>query len=99
MSVSQSPETLVPSPLPKLGPLNPSIPGQLTFKPLEWVCAILRPWDTVQASPFPTLSFPAPYLTDRPGVTQREEIDQLQEEMALTLDSYIKEQEPRPRNR
>ncbi|KAM5160132.1 nuclear receptor subfamily 1 group I member 3 isoform 6-T6 [Callospermophilus lateralis] len=36
---------------------------------------------------------------DRPGVTQREEIDQLQEEMALTLDSYIKEQEPRPRNR
>ncbi|XP_015347423.1 nuclear receptor subfamily 1 group I member 3 isoform X1 [Marmota marmota marmota] len=42
---------------------------------------------------------PALSLTDRPGVTQREEIDQLQEEMALTLDSYIKEQEPRPRNR
>ncbi|XP_047409412.1 nuclear receptor subfamily 1 group I member 3 isoform X2 [Sciurus carolinensis] len=39
------------------------------------------------------------FSPDRPGVTQREEIDQLQEEMALTLDSYIKEQEPRPRNR
>ncbi|XP_062960275.1 nuclear receptor subfamily 1 group I member 3 isoform X5 [Cynocephalus volans] len=40
-----------------------------------------------------------PYLTDRPGVTQREEIDQLQEEMALTLQSYIKGQQPRPRDR
>ncbi|XP_062960277.1 nuclear receptor subfamily 1 group I member 3 isoform X7 [Cynocephalus volans] len=36
---------------------------------------------------------------DRPGVTQREEIDQLQEEMALTLQSYIKGQQPRPRDR
>ncbi|XP_012658105.1 nuclear receptor subfamily 1 group I member 3 isoform X9 [Otolemur garnettii] len=36
---------------------------------------------------------------DRPGVTQREEIDQLQEEMALTLQSYIKGQQPKPRNR
>ncbi|KAM6153436.1 nuclear receptor subfamily 1 group I member 3 isoform 2-T2 [Erethizon dorsatum] len=42
---------------------------------------------------------PAPYLTDRPGVTQREEIDQLQQWMALTLDRYIKGQQPRPRNR
>ncbi|KAM6153439.1 nuclear receptor subfamily 1 group I member 3 isoform 5-T5 [Erethizon dorsatum] len=41
----------------------------------------------------------APYLTDRPGVTQREEIDQLQQWMALTLDRYIKGQQPRPRNR
>ncbi|XP_008056095.1 nuclear receptor subfamily 1 group I member 3 isoform X5 [Carlito syrichta] len=40
-----------------------------------------------------------PYLTDRPGVTQREEINQLQEEMALTLQSYIKGQQPRPRDR
>ncbi|XP_012658106.1 nuclear receptor subfamily 1 group I member 3 isoform X10 [Otolemur garnettii] len=40
-----------------------------------------------------------PYVTDRPGVTQREEIDQLQEEMALTLQSYIKGQQPKPRNR
>ncbi|XP_008056094.1 nuclear receptor subfamily 1 group I member 3 isoform X6 [Carlito syrichta] len=36
---------------------------------------------------------------DRPGVTQREEINQLQEEMALTLQSYIKGQQPRPRDR
>ncbi|KAL4673436.1 hypothetical protein H8959_017370 [Pygathrix nigripes] len=42
---------------------------------------------------------PAPYLTDRPGVTQRDEIDQLQEEMALTLQSYIKGQQQRPRDR
>ncbi|XP_025251670.1 nuclear receptor subfamily 1 group I member 3 isoform X5 [Macaca nemestrina] len=41
----------------------------------------------------------APYLTDRPGVTQRHEIDQLQEEMALTLQSYIKGQQQRPRDR
>ncbi|XP_019061426.1 nuclear receptor subfamily 1 group I member 3 isoform X2 [Fukomys damarensis] len=40
-------------------------------------------------------------LADRPGVTQREEIEQRQEKMALTLDSYIKEreQQPRPRKR
>ncbi|XP_023070091.1 nuclear receptor subfamily 1 group I member 3 isoform X7 [Piliocolobus tephrosceles] len=36
---------------------------------------------------------------DRPGVTQRDEIDQLQEEMALTLQSYIKGQQQRPRDR
>ncbi|XP_041499442.1 nuclear receptor subfamily 1 group I member 3 isoform X3 [Microtus oregoni] len=35
---------------------------------------------------------------DRPGVTQREEIDQLQEEMALILNNYIKEQQ-RPQSR
>nr|XP_019568498.1 PREDICTED: nuclear receptor subfamily 1 group I member 3 isoform X5 [Rhinolophus sinicus] len=38
-------------------------------------------------------------LTDRPGVTRREEIEQVQEEMALTLQTYIKDQQPRPRNR
>ncbi|XP_073903755.1 nuclear receptor subfamily 1 group I member 3 isoform X2 [Castor canadensis] len=42
---------------------------------------------------------PAPYLIDRPGVTQRKEIDQLQEDMALTLENYIKEQKPRPQSR
>ncbi|XP_004390221.1 nuclear receptor subfamily 1 group I member 3 isoform X4 [Trichechus manatus latirostris] len=36
---------------------------------------------------------------NRPGVSQREEIDQLQEEMALTLQIYIKGQQPRPQNR
>ncbi|XP_008698869.1 nuclear receptor subfamily 1 group I member 3 isoform X4 [Ursus maritimus] len=41
----------------------------------------------------------APRLTDRPGVTQREEIDRLQEVMALTLHSYIKGQPPRPGHR
>uniref|UniRef100_A0A8C0SJ00 Nuclear receptor subfamily 1 group I member 3 n=2 Tax=Canis lupus familiaris TaxID=9615 RepID=A0A8C0SJ00_CANLF len=36
---------------------------------------------------------------DRPGVTRREEIDHLQEVMALTLQSYIRGQQPRPRDR
>uniref|UniRef100_A0A7N4P3Z4 Nuclear receptor subfamily 1 group I member 3 n=1 Tax=Sarcophilus harrisii TaxID=9305 RepID=A0A7N4P3Z4_SARHA len=36
---------------------------------------------------------------DRPGVTQREQIDQLQEEMALTLQSYIRGQQARPQGR
>uniref|UniRef100_A0A8C2VZ57 Nuclear receptor subfamily 1 group I member 3 n=2 Tax=Chinchilla lanigera TaxID=34839 RepID=A0A8C2VZ57_CHILA len=39
------------------------------------------------------------FSPDRPGVTQREEIDQLQQWMAQTLDSYIKGQQQRPRNR
>ncbi|KAM6165513.1 nuclear receptor subfamily 1 group I member 3-like isoform 6-T6 [Erethizon dorsatum] len=38
-------------------------------------------------------------ILDRPGVTQREEIEQLQEKVALTLDSYIREQQPRPQKR
>nr|XP_025716517.1 nuclear receptor subfamily 1 group I member 3 isoform X3 [Callorhinus ursinus] len=42
---------------------------------------------------------PVPSLTDRPGVTRREEIDHLQEVTALTLQSYIKGQPPRPRDR
>ncbi|XP_045732725.1 nuclear receptor subfamily 1 group I member 3 [Mirounga angustirostris] len=42
---------------------------------------------------------PVPCLTDRPGVTQKEEIDRLQEMMALTLQSYIKGQPPRHRDR
>ncbi|KAM6219287.1 nuclear receptor subfamily 1 group I member 3 isoform 2-T2 [Rhynchocyon petersi] len=49
--------------------------------------------------PVPHLTLLAPYLTDRLGVTQREEIDQLQEEMALTLQNYIKGQLLRPRDR
>ncbi|XP_045839026.1 nuclear receptor subfamily 1 group I member 3 isoform X4 [Meles meles] len=36
---------------------------------------------------------------DRPGVTRREEIDRLQEVTALTLQSYIKAQPPRPGDR
>ncbi|XP_006861829.1 PREDICTED: nuclear receptor subfamily 1 group I member 3 [Chrysochloris asiatica] len=39
------------------------------------------------------------FSPDRLGVTQREEIDQMQEVMALTLQSYIKGQQPRPRDR
>ncbi|XP_037681435.1 nuclear receptor subfamily 1 group I member 3 isoform X2 [Choloepus didactylus] len=39
------------------------------------------------------------FSPDRPGITQREEIDQLQEEMALTLHNYIRGQQPRPRDR
>ncbi|XP_044527913.1 nuclear receptor subfamily 1 group I member 3 isoform X2 [Gracilinanus agilis] len=36
---------------------------------------------------------------DRPGVTQREQIDQFQEEMALTLQNYIRSQQARPQGR
>ncbi|XP_027383566.1 nuclear receptor subfamily 1 group I member 3 isoform X3 [Bos indicus x Bos taurus] len=39
------------------------------------------------------------FSPDRPGITCREEIDQLQEEMALTLQNYIQGQQPRPRDR
>ncbi|XP_006895614.1 PREDICTED: nuclear receptor subfamily 1 group I member 3 [Elephantulus edwardii] len=39
------------------------------------------------------------FSPDRLGVTQREKIDQLQEEMALTLQNYIKGQLPRLRDR
>ncbi|XP_021098075.1 nuclear receptor subfamily 1 group I member 3-like isoform X2 [Heterocephalus glaber] len=39
------------------------------------------------------------FSPDRPGVTQREEIEQLQEKMALTLYSYIREQQSRPGSR
>ncbi|XP_008532090.1 nuclear receptor subfamily 1 group I member 3 [Equus przewalskii] len=39
------------------------------------------------------------FSPDRPGITRREEIDQVQEEMALTLHSYINGQQPRPRDR
>ncbi|KAM9003706.1 nuclear receptor subfamily 1 group I member 3 [Sarcophilus harrisii] len=39
------------------------------------------------------------FSPDRPGVTQREQIDQLQEEMALTLQSYIRGQQARPQGR
>ncbi|CAH6789464.1 Nr1i3 [Phodopus roborovskii] len=35
----------------------------------------------------------------RPGITQREEIDQMQEEMALILNNYIMEQQQRPQSR
>ncbi|XP_045839025.1 nuclear receptor subfamily 1 group I member 3 isoform X3 [Meles meles] len=39
------------------------------------------------------------FSPDRPGVTRREEIDRLQEVTALTLQSYIKAQPPRPGDR
>ncbi|XP_068926619.1 nuclear receptor subfamily 1 group I member 3 [Petaurus breviceps papuanus] len=39
------------------------------------------------------------FSPDRPGVTQREQIDQLQEEMALTLQNYIRGQQARPKGR
>nr|KAF6397454.1 nuclear receptor subfamily 1 group I member 3 [Rousettus aegyptiacus] len=38
------------------------------------------------------------FSPDRPGVTQRDKIDQLQEEVALTLHSYIRSQQPRPQD-
>ncbi|XP_045311244.1 nuclear receptor subfamily 1 group I member 3 isoform X1 [Leopardus geoffroyi] len=39
------------------------------------------------------------FSPDRPGVTRREQIDHLQEVMALTLQSYIEGQQPRPGSR
>ncbi|XP_044527912.1 nuclear receptor subfamily 1 group I member 3 isoform X1 [Gracilinanus agilis] len=39
------------------------------------------------------------FSPDRPGVTQREQIDQFQEEMALTLQNYIRSQQARPQGR
>lgn len=36
---------------------------------------------------------------DRPGVTKRDHIDHLQENVALTLQSYIRSQQTAPRNR
>uniref|UniRef100_M3YSH0 Nuclear receptor subfamily 1 group I member 3 n=1 Tax=Mustela putorius furo TaxID=9669 RepID=M3YSH0_MUSPF len=39
------------------------------------------------------------FSPDRPGVTQRAEIDHLQEVVAMTLQSYIKGQPPRPGDR
>ncbi|XP_039695811.1 nuclear receptor subfamily 1 group I member 3 isoform X2 [Pteropus medius] len=39
------------------------------------------------------------FSPDRPGVTQRDKIDQLQEEVALTLHSHLRSQQPRLRDR
>lgn len=39
------------------------------------------------------------FSPDRPGVTQREEIDQLQEEVALILNNHIMEQQSRLQSR
>ncbi|KAL0590887.1 Nuclear receptor subfamily 1 group I member 3 [Plecturocebus cupreus] len=53
----------------------------------------------LQEPEYVLLAAMALFSPDRPGVTQRDEIDQLQEEMALTLQSYIKGQQRRPRDR
>ncbi|XP_073895209.1 nuclear receptor subfamily 1 group I member 3 isoform X9 [Macaca fascicularis] len=53
----------------------------------------------LQEPEYVLLAAMALFSPDRPGVTQRHEIDQLQEEMALTLQSYIKGQQQRPRDR
>ncbi|XP_029426738.1 nuclear receptor subfamily 1 group I member 3 isoform X1 [Nannospalax galili] len=54
----------------------------------------------LQESEYVLMAAMALFSPDRPGVTQREEIDQLQEEMALILNNYIKEQQqPRPQSR
>lgn len=39
------------------------------------------------------------FSPDRPGVTKRDHIDHLQENVALTLQSYIRSQQTAPRNR
>ncbi|XP_074178471.1 nuclear receptor subfamily 1 group I member 3 isoform X1 [Rhinolophus sinicus] len=53
----------------------------------------------LQDPEYALLAAMALFSPDRPGVTRREEIEQVQEEMALTLQTYIKDQQPRPRNR
>ncbi|XP_019488659.1 PREDICTED: nuclear receptor subfamily 1 group I member 3 isoform X1 [Hipposideros armiger] len=53
----------------------------------------------LQEPEYALLAAMALFSPDRPGVTRREEIEQLQEEMALTLQSYIKGQQPRDRDR
>ncbi|XP_023555556.1 nuclear receptor subfamily 1 group I member 3 isoform X2 [Octodon degus] len=53
----------------------------------------------LQEPEYVLLAAMALFSPDRPGVTQREEIDQLQQWMAQTLDSYIKGQQQKPQNR
>lgn len=53
----------------------------------------------LQEPEYALLAAMALFSPDWPGVTRREEIEQVQEEMALTLQTYIKDQQPRPRNR
>uniref|UniRef100_A0A8P0TIY0 Nuclear receptor subfamily 1 group I member 3 n=1 Tax=Canis lupus familiaris TaxID=9615 RepID=A0A8P0TIY0_CANLF len=53
----------------------------------------------LQEPEYVLLAAMALFSPDRPGVTRREEIDHLQEVMALTLQSYIRGQQPRPRDR
>lgn len=57
-------------------------------------------WSTATTPPHLTLPCTPHALrpADRPGVTQRDKIDQLQEEVALTLHSYIRSQQPRPQD-
>ncbi|GAB1285692.1 Nuclear receptor subfamily 1 group I member 3 [Apodemus speciosus] len=49
----------------------------------------------LQEPEYALLAAMALFSPDRPGVTQREEIDQLQEEMALILNNHITEQQSR----
>ncbi|XP_007537485.1 nuclear receptor subfamily 1 group I member 3 isoform X2 [Erinaceus europaeus] len=53
----------------------------------------------LQEAEYVLLAAMALFSPDRPGVTCRQEIDQLQEEMALTLQSYIRGQQLRSRSR
>lgn len=79
--------------------MEPSTPGLLAVKPVEWGYLSQPPLPGALCSPHLVPPRPPLRLTDRPGVTRREEIEQVQEEMALTLQTYIKDQQPRPRNR
>lgn len=101
VSVSESPEPMAPPPLPTLGSSATSVLGLPAFTPhMGSVPALASDGLGMPATALSHyLVFPALYLADRPGITQREEINQLQEEMALTLDSYIKGQQPQPRDR
>ncbi|XP_030743742.1 nuclear receptor subfamily 1 group I member 3 isoform X1 [Echinops telfairi] len=53
----------------------------------------------LQEPAYVLLAAVALFSPDRLGLTHREEIDQLQEVLALTLQNYIQGQQPRPRDR
>nr|XP_012305030.1 nuclear receptor subfamily 1 group I member 3 isoform X4 [Aotus nancymaae] len=96
-----------PAPLPNFlcGPLRYTIEdGARVGFQVEFLELLLHFHGTLrklqlQEPEYVLLAAMALFSPDRPGVTQRDEIDQLQEEMALTLQSYIKGQQQRPRDR
>ncbi|XP_037067165.1 nuclear receptor subfamily 1 group I member 3 isoform X1 [Peromyscus leucopus] len=53
----------------------------------------------LQEAEYVLMAAMALFSPDRPGVTQRDQIDQRQEEMALILNNYIMEQQSRPQSR
>uniref|UniRef100_A0ABI7XWW1 Nuclear receptor subfamily 1 group I member 3 n=1 Tax=Felis catus TaxID=9685 RepID=A0ABI7XWW1_FELCA len=79
---------------PRSQPREPTHDRGSVFKPS------LGPFRMAGPRPTPPVLPRHPHLLpDRPGVTRREQIDHLQEVTALTLQSYIEGQQPRPGSR